>query len=573
MTNNKQSSDNNKDVIYLDVDEDITGIIAKVRGSGKRIIALVLPKRFATMQSTVNMKLLKRAAERDKKHLVLITAEASLLPLAGAAGLHVAKTLQSKPEVPELPLGAAEIPDEDVEEAVSETEPSVDKTKSLQELSGVDEDEDNAPIELDNQTAVDNPKGSKKSKVKAKKDKRLKIPNFNKFRTWLIFGGLGLIVLVAGLIWALAYAPKAEILVNTDSTAVTASGEITLNLDEAATLNTENGIVPGTVTETKRRQTAEVETSGEKNNGKKATGSVVMKVQNCETPSTPNSVPAGTGVTSNGKTYVTQSKADFSFEDFEDDCLTFTSGNVKIAAQNAGSDHNTGGSSQFTVAGRAGVSANGSAKGGTDDIIKIATQADIDKAKDKIKDQDDDEVVNELSKQLQSQGDFVVSEILITDAGESTSNVQPDEKAEKVTVTQEVTYKMLGVKRDDLEKLIASMVGDKIDSSKQAILDYGLDEASFTLQNQTGNDALIGMHTVVTAGPDLNVDEIKTQVAGLKSSEAKPIIEDYPGVVGVDISYGPFWVSSIPKNTGKITITIEEPEVVEDNSEDVDAAE
>lgn len=571
MTNTKQQSDNNKDVIYLDVDEDITGIIAKVRGTSKRIVALVLPKRFATMQSTVNMKLLKRAAERDKKNLVLITSEASLLPLAGAAGLHVAKTLQSKPEIPDLPAGAA-VPDEDAEENVGESdEPAVDKNKTLQELSG-DDDEDDSPIELDNQTADEEPK-DKKSKVKAKKDKKLKIPNFNKFRTWLIFGGIGVIVLVAGLIWALVYAPKAEILVNTDSTAVTASGEITLNLAEAATLDTESGTIPGTVTETKRSQTAEVETTGEKNNGKKATGSVVMTAQNCDTTSTPSSVSAGTGVTANGKTYVTQSSAEFSFNDFDDGCLTFTTGNIKITAQTAGSDHNTDGSSNFTVVGRNGVSASGSAKGGTDDIIKIATQADIDKAKDKIQEQDDKEVMDDLSKELQAQGDFVIPEILITEPGETSSSVKPDEKAEKVTVTQEVTYKMLGVKREDLEKLITAMVGDKIDSSRQTILSYGLDEASFTLQNHAGNEALVGIHSVVTAGPDLNVDEIKSQVAGLKSSEAQPIIEAYPGVVGVDIKYGPFWVSSIPKNTGKITITIEEPEVVESNSEDVDAAE
>lgn len=572
MTDNKQSSDNNKDVIYLDVDEDITGIIAKLRGSSKRIVALVLPKRFATMQSTVNMKLLKRAAERDKKNLVLITSEASLLPLAGAVGLHVAKTLQSKPEVPDLPTSASDMPEEDIEEAVGELdEPAVDKSKTLQELSS-DDDEDDSPIELDNQAPADTPK-AKKSKFKSKKDKRLKIPNFNKFRTWLIFGGLGLIVLVAGLIWALVYAPKAEILVNTDSTAVTASGEITLNFADGATLDTENGTIPGTVTETKRNQTAEVATTGEKNNGKKATGSVVMTAQNCDTTSTPSSVPAGSGITTDGKTYVTQSSADFSFQDFDDGCLTFATGNVKITAQNAGSDHNTGGSSEFTVVGRSGVSASGSAKGGTDDIIKIATQADIDKAKSQIQEQDDQAVIDELSKQLQSQAEFAVAGVLITEAGEATPSVKPDEKAEKVTVTQQVTYKMLGVKREDLEKLIVSMVGDKIDSSRQTILSYGLDEATFTLQNHTGSDALIGMHTVVTAGPDLNVDEIKTQVAGLKSSEAKPIIEDYPGVVGVEINYGPFWVSSIPKNTGKITITIEEPEVVEGNSEDVDAAE
>jgi hypothetical protein len=76
-----------KDVIYIDVDDEITGIIDKVRSSEKKIVALVLPKRASVLQSIVNMKLLKRAATESKKNLVLITAEAGLLPLAGNVGL------------------------------------------------------------------------------------------------------------------------------------------------------------------------------------------------------------------------------------------------------------------------------------------------------------------------------------------------------------------------------------------------------------------------------------------------------------------------------------------------------
>src|SRR5688572_8296729 len=92
-----------KDTIYIDVDDEITAIIDKVESSKQKIIALVLPKRAATLQSIVNMRLLKRSATNAGKNVVLITSEAALLPLAGAAGLHVAKNLQSVPEVPSSP--------------------------------------------------------------------------------------------------------------------------------------------------------------------------------------------------------------------------------------------------------------------------------------------------------------------------------------------------------------------------------------------------------------------------------------------------------------------------------------
>src|SRR3982751_3329411 len=96
-----------KDVIYVDVDDEITSIIDKVDNSAHKVVALVLPKRAASLQSIVNMKLLKRSADTAGKNVVLITSEGALMPLAGAAGLHVAKNLQTKPEVPDGPSGIA----------------------------------------------------------------------------------------------------------------------------------------------------------------------------------------------------------------------------------------------------------------------------------------------------------------------------------------------------------------------------------------------------------------------------------------------------------------------------------
>src|SRR4051794_11658211 len=98
---------NQKDTIYIDIDDEITAIIDKVNASKERIVALVLPKRATVFQSIVNMKLLKRSAEDSKKQIVLITSESGLLPLAGAVGLYVANSLQSRPMIPSSPDGAA----------------------------------------------------------------------------------------------------------------------------------------------------------------------------------------------------------------------------------------------------------------------------------------------------------------------------------------------------------------------------------------------------------------------------------------------------------------------------------
>ena len=61
----------NKDVIYIDVEDDITTIISKIKASKERIIALVPPRRIGVLQSAVNIRLLARAAISADKRIVL----------------------------------------------------------------------------------------------------------------------------------------------------------------------------------------------------------------------------------------------------------------------------------------------------------------------------------------------------------------------------------------------------------------------------------------------------------------------------------------------------------------------
>src|SRR5665647_1488716 len=98
-----------KDVIYIDVEDDITAIIGKVKASKEKIVALVPPKRIGVLQSAVNLRLVARSAKQSNKQLVLITSNQALIALSAAAKLPVAKNLQSKPEIAEI--SALEIDD------------------------------------------------------------------------------------------------------------------------------------------------------------------------------------------------------------------------------------------------------------------------------------------------------------------------------------------------------------------------------------------------------------------------------------------------------------------------------
>ncbi len=556
-----------KETIYIDVDDEITNIIDKVRGSDKKIIALVLPKRAAVLQSIVNMKLLKRTADNEAKKVVLITSEAGLLPLAGAVGLHVAKNLQSKPAIPTAPT-ATQAPEPQIsEDELEEAAPSepVDKSKTVGELSGaaavgaaVSSDEDDEPIELDDPepAAAAGTSGTKKAAKKG--DKKIKIPNFDKFRLWLMLGGAAIILLAVGIYLALFAMPKAKITIKTDSTTVNANIPFTASTT-ATTLDADKKIVPAERKETKKTNTQKVAATGQKNNGAKATGTVKMSTQVCGSFTTPSSVPSGTGVSANGHTYITQETASFSPGSISGGCVNFSSNDVSITAQNPGAAYNTG-SSTFTVAGRSDVSATGSASGGTDAIVKVVSQADVDSAKQKLAESNSQTAEDELAKNLEKDTMIALKDTFNVGDPEVTTTPNVGDEASEVTVTSTTKYSMLGVNKDDLKKLVTENAKTQIDTSKQSILDDGLADASYVIQgDKNAAQVKITVQSIVKAGPQLDAEGIKKEIAGKKKGETKSIIEARPGIKDVTVDYSPFWVGKTPKKTSKITIVFDTP--------------
>jgi len=578
-----------KDIIYIDVDDEITTIIDKLRNSQSKIVALVLPKRATTLQSIVNMKLLKKSADEDKKHLVLITAEAGLLPLAAATEVYVAKNLQSKPEIPEAP-GAPTLPadfDEDTALALDDpkldtnktvgdlsknTSPSAGKTFSSQTSSAAKIPSD--PLSGDDtidmtdmaDTAVAAGKNAAASgaAAKPKKDKSRKVPNFNKFRLWLILGAGGLALLILLYIVCFKVLPSASVVVKTDSQAVDANVNLVL-LPSSATLDAANAKVPSQTQKVQKTNTQQQAASGQQNNGQKATGTITMAAGAC-TGSQPAAVATGTGVTANGLTFITQNSAAFGPVVDHGKCTWQSTQTVPVIAQNGGANYNIG-SSNFTVAGRSDVSASSSSamSGGTDDIQKIVQQSDIDNAKSKLDSQDTSSIKTQLQNQLSAAGYMPITATFTAGSPNVTTSANVGDAADNVTVTEVITYTMLGVKQTDLQKVVAAAIQGKIDTSKQSILDYGLDTASYGTPTVSDSSTAISMQTSAIVGSALKTDALAAQIAGKKTGDAQAIIKSNPGVTNVTVHYSPFWVSSMPSNQGKITITIDKPKPSKSN--------
>lgn len=568
------SSTASKETIYIDIDEEITAIIDRLQRAKGTIVALVLPKRAVVMQSVVNMRLLKRTAEQAGKRLVLVTTESSLLPLAGLVGLFVADTPTSKPAIPPAPDRPSEEP-ERIDESLVVTDeaevaagPEFDQATEAQTPvgtlagsapvaaapGGIDEE-----VILDDEPADD--AGDKKELAPAKpvkKNKKLAIPNFNKFRLYSALGVLGLVLLIIGLVVATKVMPRATIQLKTNSQVI--SSTLNLTLDTAArSVDTENKIIPAVAQTSPKAATMQATATGQQNNGDEATGTVKFAATMCAPNlDAPSDIPTGTSVTSGGKTYITQEGGNYSFNGTSGSCVKYATNTIDITALKAGAEYNLASNAAFS--GPGGASGTGTAEGGTDEIVKIITQGDVDSAKAKIASQDTAQLKQDLAAALQGKGLLPIPSTFIAGESQVTTSAQVGATAETFTVSSTTPYTMLGIKQSDLRPLVADEVNGQIDTDKQQILDDGISKAEYTQQSAgSTTNAVVTAKVRSVAGPELSEEAIKKQVIGKKAGDIKIELGSEPGITDVAVEYSPFWVTVVPSDTKKITVEIAEP--------------
>lgn len=552
-----------KDIIYIDADDEITAVIDKVEAAKNKVVALVLPKRTPVLQSIVNMRLLKRASEEASKNIVLITSETALLPLAGAAGIHVAKNLQSRPEIPPEPSAAlpTEASAESAEEGDEEPLRKIDYKRPIGTLasgSALGEDEEET-IPLDDEDEAEKEGGTPVAakSEKPKKVKGMKVPDFDRFRLRLILGALGIIALVIFLILATTVMPKATIAIQTTSSPISASFNLTATTS-AKSLDTKKGVIPAVLKTSALSSHQQVKASGQQNNGDKATGTVSVSTI-CT--SAPSPVSAGTGMSSNGLAFITTSTLSFSPSGFDGDGNIICSGSVPVVAQQGGSNYNLPSGSKFTIPGYPNLSGSNSSDftGGTDNIITILSQQDIDSVKDKISDDDKTKFVQDFEKKLGTDDSlYVLTNTLKSSDPAISASAKAGDQVSSADVTIKITYTILVISKEDLSKAITEHLESQIDKNKQQIgTDDVTKDVTINIQNQTKpNEADLQIIEQTTAIPKIDVNLIKKQIGGQKVGDIRSLIEQWPGVKKVDVKLSPFWVSKAPKNTGKIHIVM-----------------
>lgn len=529
-----------KDVIYIDIEDDITAIIDKVKHAGSPIVALVPPKRVGVLQSSVNLKLLQRAADSSDKRIVLITSDPALVALAGGLSLPIAKNLQSKPEISESIASDAGDGETINGEELAANE--LEAKTNLVDISGLE-------LEKDNDS-----KNELKPSKSRQQDASKTIPNFDIFRKkLLIFSTLGVLG-VGFLVWALVFAPYATISITARTDAINISK--TLQLRANTPVDATQGIVPVFTQQVKKTISIDFTPTGQQNVGDKATGTVKF------VPTSPNAIqngatiPAGTQLSAGNLSFVTTAAAviaETSFADFLNGKTA--SATAPATAAQPGTAHN--GVSGALSGEPTGVDASFSSptSGGSDKTALVVSADDVTKATAQLQAQDANTVKSDLTKQFSSD-QMVIGDAYTVEPGAVASIPAVGQQATSAKLTQETTYTLLGVSKSDIKLVYDAYLSTQIKGNASQKI-YASGESTTQFSSFAKVDGGYSVKAIATAqvGPNIDSNKVASDARGKMIGEVKQSLESIQGVHGVDVKLSPFWVSRVPSDANSIKVT------------------
>lgn len=535
-----------KDIIYIDTEDDITAIIGKIKDAKEKIIALVPPRRVGVMQSAVNLHLLARAARNGKKHLVIITNNKALITLASTAKIPTAKNLQSKPELAEI--NALEV--DDGEDIIDGSQLPVGDLAKMAEKDNVPEEkivEVIHNINVDDSNEISN---TEKDDVKSTKPP-VKVPNFVQFRKKLFLGIFAGLAFVIFLIWAIFFAPAARVIITAKTEPAPVSLALKLVGSDATDL-TKSTIQSITKT-TEKDLTVDFIATGKEMVGKKATGTMTLST----TASTePIPVPAGSIFSSGDYSFMTTTAIEVPgyTQELGGPHVTYPV-NVSVIAEAVGAEYNL--PERTYSSSVLGIDAYGSnMSGGESHEAIVVTADDIKKAKEQLLDSTNDDVLEQLTAQF-ANGEIVIEESFEADYGEikSTPALGKEATSGKAVLTAKTKFSLTAVAKSELETYLKDAVEKQItDSTNQRIYNNGIDDVVMSGYDKSDSEMTINVTTNGKIGPNIDQIELKEQIKGKHYGDVQSLLEGTNGVVSVDVKFSYFWVRTIPNDIKKITI-------------------
>jgi len=545
-------------VIYLEVDEEITSVVDRLRKIEAEEVFLVIPKRANIIQSLVNLKLLKKQIDNLGKKVVIVTGDRIGRNLAAQVGFPVAQKLSEKPvqiEIPKRPeegplfvsykkeekaLGVSSVSDI----RYKPVEPPTKEVKlSSQEVPQKKLASPSMPLP---QPGISS-KVEKPEEPKPTYDFKKALPSLPKInrRLLVLFLVLGLLALFSTFVLIL---PRAKITIYPEVEEV--RNELNVSLSSAfREVDYDSLIIPAELVSVEKEEIRKFPSTGKKDIGTKASG--VIRILN--TSGASYNWVAGTR-------FAPHSNSSLIFRANNQVVIgPWSTVEVGITAENPGEQYNLPAGTQFYVVALGSlpnltmVSLEGTS-GGLAKVVNVVSSQDVEGAKNTLASSLFEAAQNELEGQLA--GKTYLKQAIIKDFLETTANPSVGAEASDFELKVKVKVWTLVYQEENMNLLLNKKFEASVPPDKQLIFDKT--KFDFEVLSSDLGTGLINLKAKLVGylAARFNVEDLKNHLVFKNKKEASRYLKSQEGVKEVIIETFPRWWPKLPLSKSKITLEL-----------------
>ncbi|MBI3261200.1 hypothetical protein HYZ64_02400 [Candidatus Berkelbacteria bacterium] len=493
-----------EEYIYLEPDEEIPTLLSKLKKNKSSSVGLVVPRGSITLQSAINLKLLKQEAAKLGKDIAIVTADSIGQHLAAQAGLTVFESVKSKEPIAVRKRASEE------EKLPSPAGVNVRhfQTETIEpEKEYVEPERSHAPVPA-------------RRRVK------------------------GAVVVAIALVILLLYifvVPRVTITVEVLGEPL----ERELTLTAATVSGAGEQVVPATLEEATKEQTQTFKTTGQKNVGEKAKGTIAL---NNAWSSDAVPLAAGTKLTKDGVAFrLTQAVT------IPGATVSLVAGQAQtnpgkidgaIEAEGSGEAGNVG-PGKFTITSievikQSKIYGESTAKltGGSSRFIGVVSEEDLKTARTTL----EGELKNELKESIVSKaaGRIVLDQAVKLEQIDEKASKQVDEEAGEFELKLKGNLKAIVFTEEDFRKAFLTDLGQEIGQDHEVVFGPS-DEITTTVEEADFENGRLQLRGLLKSqiAPKIDQSQLKQAIRFKSFPGTEKIIRDLPQVSNVEISISP----------------------------------
>jgi len=533
-----------EEIIYLEPDEEITSAIDKVKQSKSNNLAIVVPRQATLLQSVVNLKLLAKEANNLGKSIAIVTADKIGRNLAAQVGLTVYDSIRDRRPVfqPPAPLPKGE---EEIVIDMAKVEPEAPKPKGVA-VHHFQEEGTLRPEKIKPQIAT--PWTHKEPKTTFQWGKLNKI----------IWPVLGIIILLI-LIGSYFVLPKVKVILKVE--ALDYQKDLSAQISSAKTAaDLDNNIFPGNFVEKTKEKEEKFPSTGKKNLGGKASGTLTLYNY---WDSNPQSLVSGAKFSSSSKTFVAKSAVTIPGTSIRGGNIVPGTATVDIEAENPGEGYNVK-AGRFTIVNLTAAQqekiygqSSKDLTGGFSKEVTVVSQDDFNQAKDKLSKELTDEILSEVKSQ--NEGMEILDKAIQSGIVDIKSSANVDAEASDFTLNLNQRIKVMVFSQSLFNQFVISALEKQLAYDKMISLEPTGSIDLVKIEPKYDQQILnVDVKVSGKISSRVDLEKVKKDLLGKSRSQAESYLSNLSGVKSYEIQFSPsFWIRRIPKFSRSSNVSLE----------------